>query len=427
MRGACHESRRKTPASAASLRRGEAFGRSGAYKLSVPRSLGFVVFFAILLLLVGSVHYWFWARLVRDVQLPPGWQRGLGVVVALLGLSIPATFFLSRALDPGSARPLLLVLYAWLGIVFWLIVLLSGAELVRVAAWIWEHSQDSLSPAFAAERRTLIARALGGAVVLLTSGFTLVGAREALGRVQVKRVEIPLKRLPKSLDGFSIVQLSDVHVGPTIGREFIEEIVATCNSLNADVIAITGDLVDGPVTKLRHAVAPLGELKARHGAFFVTGNHEYYSGAAAWCQHLSELGLRVLRNEHVTLRDDAGVALDLAGVDDLQGGRVPGHGADLSAALKDRNTDHPVVLLAHQPRQVTEAAALGVDLQLSGHTHGGQLWPWQFIVRLQQPVVAGLAWIRDTAVYVSSGTGYWGPPLRLGAPAEVTQIVLRHA
>ena len=406
-------------------RQGEAIGTQRAYKLAVPRSVGFFVFLAIVLLLVGSVHYWVWARLVRDLQLPPGWQRGLGGLVALLGLSIPLTFYLSRTLDPSSGRPLLLVLYAWLGIVFWLVVLLSGAELVRIAAWIWEHTQESLNPAFVAERRTTLARALGGAVVLLVGGFTIAGARSALGRVQVKRVEIPLKRLPKDLDGFSIVQLTDVHVGPTIGREFIEDIVATCNSLQADVIAITGDLVDGPVSKLQHAVAPLAELKARHGAFFVTGNHEYYSGAEAWCQHLDELGLRVLRNEHVSLRNDAGSALDLAGVDDLQGGRVPGHGADLGAALKDRNPAHPVVLLAHQPRQVTEAAEHGVDLQLSGHTHGGQLWPWQIFVRLQQPVVAGLAWIRDTAVYVSSGTGYWGPPLRLGAPAEVTQIILR--
>lgn len=391
----------------------------------MPRFVGFLLFFGIVLLLVGSVHYWIWARLVRDLQLPSGWQRALAVVIASLGLSIPLTFYLSRALDPTTGRPILLVLYAWLGIVFWLVVLLSGAELVRIAAWIWERTQESASPAFVAERRTWISRALGGAVVLLVGGFTLAGARSALGRVQVKRVEIPLKRLPPELDGFSIVQLTDVHVGPTIGLDFIEEVVATCNALDADVVAITGDLVDGPVAKLRDAVAPLGKLQARHGTFFVTGNHEYYSGAAAWCRHLSDLGLRVLRNEHVTLRNAAGIGLDLAGVDDLQGSRVPGHGTDLTAALRDRNPDHPVVLLAHQPRQVTEAAERGVDLQLSGHTHGGQLWPWQFFVRLQQPVVAGLAWFRDTAVYVSSGTGYWGPPLRLGAPAEVTQIVLR--
>ncbi|MCA9629503.1 MAG: metallophosphoesterase, partial [Myxococcales bacterium] len=267
----------------------------------MPRSLGFVFFFTIVLLLVGSVHYWIWARLVRDLALPPGWQRALGALVVLLGLSVPLTFYLSRALDPGSARPLLLVLFAWLGIMFWLVVLLGGAELIRVAAWIWERTRGQVEPAFAAERRTLLARALGGAVVLVAGGFTAFGARSALGRVQVKRVEIPLKRLPRALDGFSIVQLSDVHVGPTIGRDFIEEIVATCNALEADVVAITGDLVDGPVSKLSDAVAPLAELRSRQGAFFVTGNHEYYSGAEAWCRHLSELGLRVLRNEHVTL------------------------------------------------------------------------------------------------------------------------------
>jgi predicted MPP superfamily phosphohydrolase len=191
------------------------------------------------------------------------------------------------------------------------------------------------------------------------------------------------------------------------------------------VVVVTGDLVDGSVDRLRHAVAPLVELKARHGCFFVTGNHEYYSGAVAWCRHLTTLGLRVLRNERVEIGRD-GCVFDLAGIDDYSAhGFGHGHGADLARAVEGRDRSRALVLLAHQPRAVAEAQRHGVDLQLSGHTHGGQIWPFHLLVRLQQPVVSGLVKLGQTFLYVSNGTGYWGPPMRLGAPAEVTEIVLR--
>jgi uncharacterized protein len=195
-----------------------------------------------------------------------------------------------------------------------------------------------------------------------------------------------------------------------------------------DVVAITGDLVDGTVDELRDAVAPLGSLKAKYGVFFVTGNHEYFSGARAWVEELSRIGIRVLRNERVSI-GEVGAAFDLAGVDDRSARRFSddGHGEDLAKALSGRDEARAVVLLAHQPRTVLDAAAFGVDLQLSGHTHGGQIWPFGALVRLQQQFLAGLARHRDTLIYVSRGTGYWGPPMRLFAPAEITQIVLRSA
>lgn len=391
----------------------------------MPRAINWIVFLTIALSLIGGVHFWIWGRLVRDLELPLVWQRLLGVLIGLLAVSVPLTLYLSRVVDPARGRGPLLALYSWLGITFWLVVLLGGGELIRIAAWLWERGVSEAAPVFIAERRTHLARALAGAVLLLTAGFTLSGLRSGLGRVQVKRVEIKLPKLPKALDGFRIVQLTDVHVGPTIGLDFMQEVVATCNQLRADAVVITGDLVDGSVERLATAVAPLADLRSRHGTFFVTGNHEYYSGASAWCRKLTELGIRVLRNEHVSLTGSAGGTLDLAGVDDLHGARTPGHGPDLSAALQGRDPRHPLVLLAHQPRMIHQAVKAGVDLQLSGHTHGGQLWPWHFFVKLQQPVVAGLAWFEQTAVYVSSGTGYWGPPLRLGAPAEITEVVLR--
>jgi hypothetical protein len=230
-----------------------------------------------------------------------------------------------------------------------------------------------------------------------------------------------IDRLAATASGTRIVQLTDVHVGPTIGKGFIEDVVKRANALEPDVIVITGDLVDGSVEELAEHVAPLGTLRARHGVYFVTGNHEYYSGADAWIAHLERLGIRVLRNEHVAIGGEGG--FDLAGIDDLSA-HGQGHGADLAKALLGRDAARACVLLAHQPRAIALANELGVDLQLSGHTHGGQMFPWNFAVRLQQPFVAGLHRLGRAQIYVSNGTGYWGPPMRLGAPAEITEIEL---
>jgi predicted MPP superfamily phosphohydrolase len=245
--------------------------------------------------------------------------------------------------------------------------------------------------------------------------------------VGIEQVEVPLSRLPAELDGFSIVQLSDVHVGLTLGRRFVERLVESVNALEPDAVAITGDLVDGPVERLGPAVAPLANLRTRHGTFFVTCNHEYYSGAPAWCDYLTHLGLRVLRNERVSIGSGA-ASLDLAGIDDESAHRFHlDHGADLERAVAGRDPSRELVLLAHQPRAVGRAEAAGVGLQISGHTHGGQIWPFHWLVPLQQPVVAGLRRVGNVQLYVSRGTGYWGPPMRLGSPPEITRIVLRAA
>jgi uncharacterized protein len=213
-------------------------------------------------------------------------------------------------------------------------------------------------------------------------------------------------------------------VGPTIGRTFMVDLVRRVNELQPDVVAITGDLVDGSVAELGAAVAALGDLKAKHGVYFVTGNHEYYAGAHEWVAYLGTLGIRVLRNERVTIGEGES-AFDLAGVDDWTAGQhASDHGHDLPKALAGRDESRELVLMAHQPRSITEAAERGVGLQLSGHTHAGQIWPWRYFVYLQQPFVAGLAKRKDTWIYVSPGTGYWGPPMRLGSRAEITRVIL---
>jgi len=236
---------------------------------------------------------------------------------------------------------------------------------------------------------------------------------------------VKLQRLPPQLSGLTLVQLSDVHVGPTIGKSFIKTIVGRCNEERPDAVVITGDLVDGSVAQLREHVAPLANLKSRYGTFFVTGNHEYYSGAEAWEAELRRLGIRVLRNERVVL-GDVGASIDLAGVDDHTAGRMlPHHGPDASKIITGRDVERELVLLAHQPKEIELAQQMGAGLQLSGHTHGGQLWPFTGLVRLAQPYISGLyEHDEQTQIYVSRGTGYWGPPMRLMAPAEITKIVL---
>lgn len=263
---------------------------------------------------------------------------------------------------------------------------------------------------------------LGLATLVTIAGF--FGARRT---ARVVDVEVRLERLPKALDGLTIAQITDVHIGPTIKRNYVQRIVDRVNSLGADLIAITGYVVDGRVSRLIKEAQPLADLKARYGAFVVTGNHEYYSGADEWLQAFRDLGLKTLENEHQVIERD-GSSLVVGGVHDYKASSVnPDHVSDPVAALDGAPSEAVKVLLAHQPRSADAAEAAGFDLQLSGHTHGGQFWPWNHFVRFQQPYTAGLHKHGKMQVYTSRGTGYWGPPKRFGAPSEITRITLRAA
>ena len=267
-------------------------------------------------------------------------------------------------------------------------------------------------------------------VILAAFTVTVIGLINARMTARVKHVDIPLTGLPDALNGFTIAQITDVHVGPTIKGEYVRRIVRRVNNLAADAVAITGDVVDNTVDILSDQTAPLGELRARHGSFVVTGNHEYYSGADDWMVEFRRLGLRTLSDEHVVIDHD-GAQLVIAGVNDYSANsRNPNEtspelsGSDPAKALAGSPEGAPKVLLAHQPRSATAAAEAGFDLQLSGHTHGGQFWPWNLFVRMQQPFTAGLNRLGKLWVYTSRGTGYWGPPKRFGAPSEITLIRL---
>jgi hypothetical protein len=259
----------------------------------------------------------------------------------------------------------------------------------------------------------------------LTLFVTLAGLVIARRRPGIVEIKIPVVDLPDALHGFSIAQISDVHVGPTIKRGFVEGVVRQVNELQADMIAVTGDLVDGSVQQLSAHTAPLAGLTARHGAYFVTGNHEYYSGERAWTEEISRLGLRVLKNEHVVLKHD-GASLVLAGVTDWSAHHFdPAQRSDPAAALRGAPPDAGAkILLAHQPSSAPDAANAGFDVQISGHTHGGQFWPWNLFVHFFQPFSSGLHRLKNLWIYTSRGTGYWGPPNRFGVPSEITRIRL---
>jgi uncharacterized protein len=299
-----------------------------------------------------------------------------------------------------------------IGFFSWLLVLTLGREVSLVISTL----------VLAPQGQGAWIRSSAIAVMVLTPVITLVGFFMARRVAPVVDVEVPLADLAPQLEGFTIAQISDIHVGPTIKRNFVEAIVDRVNRLSADMVAITGDVVDGSVRELVHHTEPLGRLESRHGTYFVTGNHEYYSGVHAWIHELRRLGTRVLLNEHVVLDHD-GAKVAVAGVTDYSAHHFdPSHQSDPQGAVKGAPTGALKVLLAHQPRSASSAADAGYDLQLSGHTHGGQFWPWNLFVRLQQPFTAGLNRLGRMWVYINRGTGYWGPPMRFGVPSEITLI-----
>ncbi len=372
---------------------------------------------AIVLAVLGSVasaHYYVVKGFVLDPALPEPW-RTLGV--AFVPLAFIGTFVqlaLERSLRPPWLRILSWPFALWMG-AFWLGFV---ALLFTDAAFTLMGAASSAAPLELSRGRAFAA----GALVLLAGGVAL---RAGLRLPRVKRIEVALANWPSALDGFRIAQISDIHIGPILGRGFAERLVARVNALAPDLVAVTGDLVDGGVEHVGHEVEPFAALRGKHGVFFVPGNHDFYSGLDGWLARVQSLGMRVLRNERVAIGGSEG--FDLAGVDDHRGDWRLGSTEDVAAAVAGRDAQRALVLLAHDPATFVVASAAGVDFQLSGHTHGGQIWPFNAIVRLSTPFVAGLYRRGASQLYVTRGVGFWGPPMRLFAPSEIAEIVIRSA
>jgi predicted MPP superfamily phosphohydrolase len=390
-----------------------------------------LIFLSLLLIVLGPVHWYLWRRLVKDTTRSRAGRRAGTIAIYALVASLFAAVIVPRVVGEGTGFFVALVGYIWLAMLFYLLVILLVLEVPRLiasrlarpatvahAASLVDEApaapQDAPLDVTGVGRRLVIARGIAIGAGLVAAGVVGSGVRTALGPPQLKRIQIPLTKLPRNLDGYRIAVVSDIHLGPLTGVEHTRRIVDAINGMDADLVAVVGDLVDGTVAELRDEAEPMRGLRSRDGSYFVTGNHEYYSGVEQWIEHVRELGMRPLQNERLEIR-----GFDLAGVNDAGGA------PDYAKALKDRDPAKAIVLLAHQPVQAHEAAKYKVDLQLSGHTHGGQMAPFNFIVKLQQPIVSGLGEVDGTKVYVTNGAGFWGPPVRVGAPPDITLVELR--
>jgi len=378
--------------------------------------------FAPIVVVSTLLHAYIGWRLLSGLTHVPVGLAALAAVLLMSAVLMPLGLLARRVHNQALSDLLSWTSLLFMGLFSSMFVLTVLRDLVLLLAFIAAVLVPGLLSMDALIRGSAVA------VPLLAAGATLWGLWNARRTAQVVSVDVPIRELPAELQGFTIAQISDMHVGPTIKRDSVQAVVQVVNRLGVDMVAITGDLVDGTVPQLAQHVAPLAGLSSRHGSYFVTGNHEYYSGAHAWIAELQRLGVRVLLNEHVVLRHGA-AALLVAGVADYSAHHFdPSHRSDPSAALAGAPPDVWLrVLLAHQPRSAAAAAQAGFHLQLSGHTHGGQFLPWNFFVRFQQPFTAGLHRMQDLWVYTSRGTGYWGPPKRFGAPSEITRLRLVRA
>lgn len=372
-----------------------------------------IAFLATAVSLYLALHYYLWLRLIHAPTMPPLVAFILTLLLAAL-CAVPIAFgILPRVMGYEVPAPLERLGYLWLGSYFLLAAGVGAADLVGVLAG-WVHSPSPVA---------LLASVNGVATLGASVGFVCIGLAlwGGLRAPAVREVQISTEGLPAGLAGLSIVQLSDVHIGPTLGSAFLADTVRRVNALNPDLVAITGDLIDASLEEIGKMMLPLRGLKPRLGVVYVPGNHEYYHGGPAWFTYFQSLGLHVLRNQGLEFRT-GDQAFYVAGLDDPTSQRAGGGGSDLQAALRARPPGMPTLLLSHQPIGFEAAAAQGVSLQLSGHTHGGQLFPLSLLVGLRYRFVAGLYRRGQSYLYVSCGTGFWGPPMRLGAASEITLL-----
>ncbi len=392
--------------------------------MTLPRM---ILFLAVVLTIVGLGYSYVGRRLIGWP--PSGWGRVAWALLVLHAVSIPATFILQR--DTGGALGDGIAWFSFLGFgLMSLLIVFTGSvdivgALLRVAGGLGAMAGVS-PPELDPGRRALFGEALRIGILGGSSALVLAGAAEAAKVARVVEVDVPIEGLPPALHGLRIAQLSDIHVGPTIKASYLRALVEKTNAQEPDIVVVTGDLVDGSVRLLRDHTAPLAELKASLGRFFVTGNHEYYSGVEEWMAEVERLGLKVLHNESVRVERD-GASLAMCGVPDMHGDRfLPSHAPDYSAAMAGTEDADVRVLLAHQPLQVRGLAETSVqpELQLSGHTHGGQYFPFTLLIKAAQPYNVGMHRVGKTWLYVNPGSGYWGPPVRVGQPAEITLLRL---
>ena len=393
-----------------------------------------MIFLVVVITVLVLIHGYVGLRLIHTLKLAPPWGAVAWGFLATVVLLTPLPIILRYRGYENTLTDILAALgYTSLGFftllflalvardLLWLVLALGGKALELANSL---RANTIAHETFDPGRREFIVRLMNLGLVAATGLASAYGMVQARRRPTVFEVEIPIEGLHPDLEGFRIVQISDLHVGPTIKGGWVRQVVDQVNALKPDLIACTGDLADGSVRYLKEDVAPLADLRAPHGVYFCTGNHEYYSNLDDWLAEIKRLGMTALINEHTVLEHGAGRIL-LAGVTDLHAHQThPHHATDPEAAVAGAPQCDVRLLLAHQPGSIYAAARLGFHLQLSGHTHGGQFFPFTYAVRATHPYTAGLHKHDGTWIYVNRGTGYWGPPLRIGVPSEVTVLRL---
>ncbi len=391
----------------------------------MSKTILFFLFFTFAILIVGSIHFYFWTRLVANTLLPDSYKTIGKYIIITLALAIPVSAILSRFISYPYARPLLWISYFWLGIMLLLFVILISVDLLKALIYLYSKFASGSNSTADPERRKFLATlfAAGATTIALAAGG--IGVFKYYKRAVVKKIYIDLPGLPAVFNGFRIVQISDLHIGQLMTKSRLAEVVEQVNALQPDLIVLTGDLVDGSVEHLAAEISPIKFLRAKKGSFFVTGNHEYISGIEDWLPEIEKTGISILDNKNIEIFEQND-SFYLAGVNDREAKRFnEKHAADFNRALSGLDKTKKKILLAHQPVDVREAANFDVDLVLSGHTHGGQIWPFNYLVYLQQPYLKGFYTYKNTLLYVNQGTGCWGPPMRLGSENEITEIILR--
>ncbi|GAC67312.1 metallophosphoesterase [Gordonia soli] len=376
----------------------------------------------VLAVVLALITFWFHRRLVRATGLTRPWSLVadgalvLLYVLALIGVSSGVL------LDPAWARPFAFAGWVWLATVFYLVLGLLVVGLVAVVFRLVGRVRGTERREATDSARKRFVR-FGSVVVVIAAVATVgYGVAEA-ARPQVTHTDVPLARLPQQFDGVRVALVSDLHVGPARGRAFVQRVVDEVNRQRPDLVVIAGDLVDGTVDLVGADLGPLADLRAPLGIFGVSGNHEFYADdGGKWLDVWQRHGVTTLRNQRSAITRD-GASIDIVGIHDRTA-PAP-YEPDLDAALAGRDPRRFALLLAHEPLQAFDASDAGVDLQLSGHTHGGQMWPIPYLVRLQQPTVQGLDRVENTEIYTTRGAGAWGPPVRVGAPPEISILTLR--
>ncbi len=346
------------------------------------------------------------------------WFHAIATVLMILG---PIFFRVYRAsVDSTFNFGIQFAQYYLMG---WIGVIVIGFGIAEIIHLTVEKFDPS--------KRIFLSEGVAKGLLATISLSSLVGFAQLKLGPKIEKVTIKLPNLPKTFDGFTIAQLSDVHIGPLLDKEFARKIVDMTMDLKADLIALTGDFVDGSIEQLQDHVLPLKDLRAEHGVYFITGNHEYYSGADEWMNHFESFGFHVFRNSNKIIEKTNGNGENekflLAGVFDIQGERFsPDHKTDPFKAAQHHEEVSCKILLAHNPNTIKQAREAGFHLQLSGHTHAGQFYPFSWIARMVHQYYEGLYSVNEkTQIYVNRGTGFWGPPNRLGKTSEITLITLK--